>query len=139
MDDVRLRTGEAVRYASRSKQLGAAAIDAYVQESITALRREFAAAGDPFTQYHGCSKADEQIVEVCLPTNDGDNELPEQQLICTVVRGHECDYPEILAAYDALAAHAKEIGRELDGPPRETYLVDPGNRTAQMEVAFPLL
>jgi hypothetical protein len=128
-----------VRYVSRSKQLGADAIDSYVRESISVLRSTFEATGHPFTQYHGCSKADEQIVEVCLPTDTGDSELPEQQLIFTVVHGRECDYPDILAAYDALAAHAKVLGRELGGPPRETYLVDPGERTPEMEVAFPLL
>jgi effector-binding domain-containing protein len=47
--------------------------------------------------------------------------------------------PDILAAYDALAAHAKEKGHALGGPPRETYLVDPWSRAPQMEVAFPLL
>jgi hypothetical protein len=139
VDDIRLRTEGAVRYVSRSKQLGADAIDSYVRESISVLRTEFEAAGNPFTQYHGCSKADEQLVEVCLPTEAGDSELPAQQLLFTVVRGRECDYPDILAAYDALAAQAEELDREIGGSPREIYLVDPGSGTPQMEVAFPLV
>lgn len=139
MDEVQLRTEKPVRYVSRSKQLGAAAIDAYVRETIAVLRSDFVETGKPFTQYRGCSKADEQIVEVCLPTDAGDHELPAQDLLFTVVRGSECDYPDILAAYDALAAHAKEKGHALGGPPRETYLVDPWSRAPQMEVAFPLL
>ena len=128
-----------MRYVSRSRQLGADAIDAYVRETIAALQEAFPAAGNPFTQYHGCSKADEQIVEVCLPTDAGDSEFPEQQLLFTVVRGRECDYPDILAAYDALAVYAKEQGHELGGAPRETYLDDAGGAEPQMEVAFPLL
>lgn len=128
-----------MRYVSKSKQLGADAIDAFVRETIAALRSEFPATGNPFTQYRGCSKADEQIVEVCLPTEAGDGELPAQQLIFTIVRGPECDYPDILAAYDALAAYAKENGHELGGAPRETYLVDLESVEPQMEVAFPLL
>jgi hypothetical protein len=72
-----------MRYASKSKQLEAHAIDAYVRETVAALSDAFAATAHPFTQYHGCSKANEQIVEVCLPTDAGDHALPEQDLLFT--------------------------------------------------------
>jgi len=128
-----------LRYVSRSKQLGADAIDGYVRETIAALRAEHAASGLPFTQYHGCSEEDEQIVEVCLPTASGDIELPGQEIAFTVARGAECEYPEILKVYDAVVAFAAEHGRAVGGPPRETYVTDPGSPNPEMEVAFPLL
>jgi len=138
VDDVRLRVDPSLQYVSRSKQLGAAAIDAYVRETITALRTEHRAVGRPFSRYHGCSKHDEQIVEVCLPTADGDESLPEQEVAFTVVRGSECDYPQILEAYDALVAYAAERGRELGPVPRETYLTELNAHAREIEISFPL-
>ncbi len=139
MDPVSVKRAPPVRYVSRSEQLGAASIDAYVRDTIAALRRDHEAAGLPFTRYHGCSTEDEQIVEVCLPTADGDNEIDAQEVAFTVARGDECEYPQILAAYDAVVAFASSLGRQLDGAPREVYLVDPGSGTPAMEVAFALL
>ena len=37
------------------------------------------------------------------------------------VRGEAARYPQVLAAYDALAARAAQDGLELAGPPAETY------------------
>ena len=128
-----------LRYVACARQLPADGIDAFVRETIAALRREHPAAGAPFTLYHGCSKAGEQVVEVCLPTPGGDNELPEQELAFTVARGRECDYPQILGAYDAVVAFAAAAGRGVGGAARETYLTDPDATEPQMEVAFPLL
>lgn len=127
----------ALRYTSRSRQLRAESIDAYVRETIAELRTRFEATGSPFALYRGCSKEDEQIVEVCLPTATGEHELPPQVLAYTVARGSECDYPAILHAYDAVVEYARANGHELAGPPRETYLTDPATEP-QMEVAFPL-
>jgi hypothetical protein len=139
VDDVRIREEPALRYASMERQLRADAIDAFVRRAIEDLRREHRASGKPFTMYHGCSKDDEQIVQVCVPTDDGAHELPAQPLAFTVVRGPECAYPEILKAYDAVVAFAENAGRALGGAPRETYLTDPGEDDPQMEIAFPLL
>ncbi len=74
-----------------------------------------------------------------MPTADGDNEIDAQEVAFTVARGDECEYPQILAAYDAVVAFASSLGRQLDGAPREVYLVDPGSGTPAMEVAFALL
>jgi hypothetical protein len=136
---VALKATAPTRYVSRSRQLRADAIDAYVCDTIRLLRREHDPAGAPFTLYHGCSQADEQIVEVCLPTPDGDRELPAQELAFTVARGDECAYPQILAAYDSVVAYAAAAGRAIGGVPRETYVTDPAAPEPVLEVAFPLL
>jgi effector-binding domain-containing protein len=54
-----------------------------------------------------------------------------------VAEGSQCDFPEILGAYDAVARWAKERGHELDGSPREVYVSDPVE-PLRMEIAFPL-
>ena len=138
MDDVRIRHQALQRYASRAKQLRAEQIDAFVRESITALRAAHPPADSPFAVYRGCSKADEQIVEVCLPTPAGEHEWPDGEVAYTVARGTECDYPAILAVYDAVAAYAAAAGRELAGAPRETYLMELDDAEPAMEIAFPL-
>ncbi|MDX6479828.1 MAG: hypothetical protein QOG85_338 [Gaiellaceae bacterium] len=133
MDDVRVKAEESCRYASRAKHLRAEEIDAFVRESLAALRAAHPAAGPAFSIYRGCSKEDEQIVEVCLPTPAGEHEWPGGEVAYTVARGAETDYPQILGAYDAVAAYAAAARRELAGPPRETYLTE-----TEMEIAFPL-
>ena len=138
MDDVQVRRDGPLRYASKARQLGPDAIDAYVRETIAELRRLHLVTGRPFTFYLGCDKADEQLVEVCVPTDSGDRELPAQNVAFTTARGAECDYPAILAAYDAVVAYAREEGQAL-GTPRETYLTDLDATTQEMEVAFPIL
>ena len=50
--------------------------------------------------------------------------LPRAEVAYTVAVGEQCRFPEIIGAYDAVAGWAKLHGRELDGPPRETYLTD---------------
>lgn len=137
MDEVQVKAEEPHRYASRAKQLRAEGIDAFIRDSLGALYALHAPAGRPFSIYRGCSKAEEQIVEVCLPTAAGEHEWPGGEVAYTVARGTETDYPQILGAYDAVASYAAGAGRELAGPPRETYLND-DDAEPVMEVAFPL-
>jgi hypothetical protein len=138
MDEVCVKVEEPHRYASRAKQLRAEEIDGFVRESIVALHALHPAAGPPFSIYRGCSKEDEQIVEVCLPTAAGEHEWPGGEVAYTVARGTETDYPQILGAYDAVAGYAAGAGRELAGPPRETYLTELDDAEPAMEIAFPL-
>jgi hypothetical protein len=137
MDEVRVKVEEPLRYASRSRQLRAEEIDGFIRESLAALCALHLPAGRPFSLYRGCSKEDEQIVDVCLPTAAGEHEWPGGEVAYTVARGDECAYPAILGAYDAVVAFAAAAGRELAGPPRETYLND-DDADPVMEVAFPL-
>ena len=139
MDEVRIKLEETQRYASLAKQLRAEQIDAFLRESVAALRASHPPAGPAFAIYRGCSKEDEQIVEVCLPTAAGEDEWPGGEVAYTVARGAECSYPQILAAYDAVAEYAAAVGRELAGAPRETYLTELEAAEPAMEVAFPLV
>lgn len=65
-------------------------------------------------------------------------ESPQHEVAFTVARGAECDYPDILQAYDAVVAYAAGAGRDLGAIPCETYLTDLDSEVPQMEVAFPL-
>lgn len=47
-------------------------------------------------------------------------------------------FPEIISAYDAVAAWAKANGRELVGPPREIYLDEMTGDRPHMEIAWPI-
>src|SRR5262249_52866352 len=113
-------------------------IDAYLRETIEALRDEFESNGAPFTVYRGCSKADEQILEVCLPTAAGDRETERRQVAFMIARGAEGDYPRILEAYDAVQAYVDANELTIGGPPCETYLTDPWAAVPEMRIAFPL-
>lgn len=139
MRDVDTRLQPGLRYHSRESRLRADEIDSFVVDTVRALRADHVAAGPPFSLYRGCSKDDEQLVEVCLPSADGEHELPDQELAFTVVEGAECDYPQILGAYDAVTAYAAAQGRELAGQPLEIYLRDPDAPSPLMEIAFPLV
>jgi effector-binding domain-containing protein len=56
-----------------------------------------------------------------------------------VATGAQCEFPEIIGAYDAVAEWAQREGRELAGPPREIYRSDPlKGETPRMEIAWPL-
>jgi hypothetical protein len=132
--DVKVKTEPERTYESVSKEIASTEIDAFVHESIARLREAHAPAGDPFSLYMGCDKDDAQLVEVCLPTAAGSKTLPGGDVAYTVARGSECDYPEILGAYDAVSTFVADSGRSFAGPPREIYRGE-----AELEIAFPLM
>ena len=76
-------------------------------------------------------------VEVGVPRTDGDRELPAGEVAYTTVSGTQCDFPEILGAYDAVARWVQENKRELACPPREIYLNGPGE-PMRFEIAWQL-
>ena len=75
-------------------------------------------------------------VEVGLPTEDGDRELEQTEVAYTVAAGEDTKFPAIIGAYDAVAAWAKEHGRELAGPPIEINHTD--GDVFRIEVAWPI-
>jgi len=92
----------------------------------------------PFTIYHGRVNDEEDgPVEVCVPRDDGDRDLPTVEVAFTVAEGDDCAFPAILGAYDAVAHWVHDQGRELAGPPRELYL-DGRLEATRMEVAWPI-
>jgi DNA-binding transcriptional MerR regulator len=92
----------------------------------------------PFVLYHGPVNAEENgPVEVCVPKAEGQKSLPAGEVAFTEISGRQCDFPEILGAYEAVYRWAKEEGREPDGPPREIYL-NKADEELRMEIALPL-
>ena len=76
-------------------------------------------------------------VEVCVPKATSDKRLPTGEVAFTEISGSQCDFPEILGAYEAVYRWAKEHDREVGGPPREIYLNANGEEL-RMEIALPL-
>jgi effector-binding domain-containing protein len=95
--------------------------------------------GRPFVLYHGAVNAEEDgPVEVCVPKSGGDKQLPGGEVAFTAISGSQCDFPEILGAYEAVYRWAKEHDREAAGPPREIYLDGGFGEHMHMEIALPL-
>jgi hypothetical protein len=136
---VEIEHRDAQRYESLSRQVHWNEIDEFVRESVQALRQAHAEKGRPFSIYMGCDKDDEQLVEVCLPTAEGRKELPGGEVAFTTARGSQCEYPQILSAYDAVTSHIGNVGRSFAGPPREIYLTElDAEDGPEMQIAFPL-
>jgi effector-binding domain-containing protein len=137
--DIKVKREPSVTYASLRKEVRSAEIDGFVRKSIVELRERFATDGRPFAMYMGCDKDDAQLVEVCLPTRDGENVLPEGEVAYTTARGRECEYPDVLSAYDAVTTYVGNSGRAFAGPPREVYLTDfDADEELVMQICFPL-
>jgi hypothetical protein len=138
MFHVRVKEVAAVKYVSRSGVLAPDEIDSFVTEAIRELEQKYAGIARPFSVYHGCDKDERQLVEVCLPTPEGNEELDGGRVAYTVARRAECEYPQITEAYDAVARFISERGLASAGVPRETYLTPPDAAEPEMEIAFPL-
>jgi DNA-binding transcriptional MerR regulator len=123
-------------YISRSKRLLVPELDAYIDETFTALGESD--DGPAFVLYHGpVNNEEDGPVEVCVPKRGGEKRLPAGEVAFTEISGAQCQFPEILGAYEAVYRWAKEHGRDPDGPAREIYLnASPDN--LQMEIAVPL-
>jgi DNA-binding transcriptional MerR regulator len=136
MYDVLTKRVEEQPYVSRSKRVGIRELVPFISEGFN----EFgdAEGGRPFVLYHGAVTVEEDgPVEVCMPKAAGDKRLPAGEVAFTEISGSQCDFPEILGAYEAVYRWAKEHGRDVDGPAREIYLNDMGD-DLHMEIAVPL-
>lgn len=51
------------------------------------------------------------------------------------MEGEQCDFPQILSAYDAIVRWAKENGRSLAGLPREICLQE---EPLRLQIAWPV-
>ena len=140
MFEVQTKQVEEQPYASRTARVRVDDLERFIVTTIEALMREHELDDHAFTIYHGeVNDTDDGPVEVCVPTADGDKRLPRAEVAFTVATGNQCRFPEIIGAYDAVAAWATEHGRELDGPPREIYRSDAhAGEEAKMEIAWPL-
>ena len=140
MFDVKTKAVDEQQYVSRSKHVRVPDLEPFIVATIDELWNAHPPTGHAFTLYHGeVNEHDDGPVEVCVPTEAGDKQLPAGEVAYTLARAEQCEFPEILGAYDAVARWVKEQGRELDGPPREIYLWDPAaGETPLIEIAWPL-
>jgi DNA-binding transcriptional MerR regulator len=123
-------------YVSRSKRVRVPELETYIFSVFEELGE--ADDGRPFVLYHGAVNTEEDgPVEVCVPKATGDKRLPAGEVAFTEVSGSQCDFPEILGAYEAVFRWAKEHDREVGGPPREIYL-NGNDEEPRMEIALPL-
>jgi len=123
-------------YVSRSKRVLVPELEPFINSTFTELGESD--DGPSFVLYHGPVNMEEDgPVEVCVPKRDGDKRLPAGDVAFTEISGDQCDFPEILGAYESVYRWAKEHGRDTDGPAREIYLSGP-EEELHMEIALPL-
>jgi DNA-binding transcriptional MerR regulator len=137
MYDVLTKRVDEQPYVSKSSRVHVRDLEPFIVNTFAELGEE-AAVASPFVLYHGPVNHEEDgPVEVCVPKTEGDKRLPAGEIAFTGIRGDQCNFPEILGAYEAVYRWAKEHGRNVDGPAREIYLNGP-NEELQMEIAVPL-
>ena len=137
MYDVVTKRVEEQPYVSRAKRVYVNGLDRFITDTFAELDSAHAAA-PPFVLYHGPVNHEEDgPVEVCVPNADGERRLPAGEVAFTAISGAQCDFPEILGAYESVYRWAKEHGREAAGPPREIYL-NATDEPLRMEIALPL-
>jgi len=136
MFEVQTKQMPAQRYRSRRETVTIAELEPFIERTVAELGPP--AGGPPFTIFHGpVNEQEHGPVEVCVPHDHGEAELPAIEVAYTVAEGRQCDFPEILGAYDAVARWAQHNGRALAGPARELYLDGEGEEP-RMEIAWPL-
>jgi DNA-binding transcriptional MerR regulator/effector-binding domain-containing protein len=136
MYDVLTRRVGEQSYVSRSKHVLVPELEPFIYSTFEELGESD--DGPPFVLYHGPVNAEEDgPVEVCVPKADGDKRLPDGEVAFTTISGSQCEFPEILGAYESVYRWAKEHGREPAGPAREIYVSGP-EEELRMEIAVPL-
>jgi DNA-binding transcriptional MerR regulator len=140
MFDVRTKHVAELRYVGRTTRTTVDGLEPFIVKTIEELWPSVEPTDHAFTVYHGpVNEQDDGPVEVCVPTAAGDRVLPAAEVAYTEATGAECEFPEILGAYDAVWSWAKASGREPEGPPREIYRSDPAaGEEARIEIAWPL-
>ena len=137
MYDVLTKRVDTQPYVSRTRKVLVPELEPFIVRSFRELGRD--AGGEPgFVLYHGPVNAeDDGPVEVCVPSPDGDKRLPAGEIAFTEISGEQCQFPQILGAYEAVYRWVKENDREASGPAREIYLRGPG-ADEQLQIAVPL-
>jgi DNA-binding transcriptional MerR regulator/effector-binding domain-containing protein len=136
MYDVLTKSVPETTYVSRSRRVRVPELTSFICSAFDELGQSD--DGPSFVLYHGPVNAEEDgPVEVCVPKTEGQNRLPAGEIAFTQISGSQCEFPEILGAYEAVYRWAKEKGREPDGPPREIYL-NTADEELRMEIALPL-
>jgi DNA-binding transcriptional MerR regulator len=137
---VRLYEVPATKLASIRREVDQAALVPAIIEGDREIRAFLAAAdaqfsGESWVIYHGLVSPDsEGAIEIALPFGGPVEpagrigirvEAAHTVAACAISRG-ECSYPQIMLAYEDVAAAVRNLGTIPVGPPREVYLADPG-------------
>jgi DNA-binding transcriptional MerR regulator len=124
-------------------------LDATITESISALeallqKQNASANHPPFGIFHGAiNEQEDGPIEICIPA-DGDlkaeggvqvKKLAGGEAACVIMLGAQCDFPDILGAYDAAADWIQKNGYQMAEPPREVWHNGPGEN-AKMEIVW---
>jgi DNA-binding transcriptional MerR regulator len=127
-------------FVSRSKRVYVRDLEPFITSTFDELGAVWGKEPAPFVLYHGPVNTEEDgPVEVCVPQPDGQQRLPAGDVAFTQISGSQCNFPEILGAYESVYRWAKEHGREPDGPPREIYFcASEDDAELRMEIALPL-
>jgi DNA-binding transcriptional MerR regulator len=125
-------------YVSRSRRVLVPELEPFIVATFRELGGGEPSPTPSFVLYHGAVNEEEDgPIEVCVPRQAGDKRLPAGEVAFTQVSGAQCEFPEILGAYEAVYRWVGEQGRTTDGPAREIYLSAPGEEL-RLEIAVPL-
>lgn len=135
--EIDLRQSYGVSAISRRLRVSQAGLGAAISGSLAEVYRYLGETGGapsdaPFVIHHERLKGgDRWDVEICAPVEHAIEPprgfrfrlLPEQTMATTV---HHGSHHELGAAYDALRSWIEARDLAVAGPPRETYLTEPG-------------
>jgi len=124
-------------------------LDTTITQSISALQallqKQNANANDaPFGIFHGAiNEQEDGPIEICIPADgslkaEGDVEVKQLaggEAACVTMLGAQCDFPDILGAYDAAADWIQKNGYQMAESPREVWHSAPGP-DAKMEIVW---
>jgi effector-binding domain-containing protein len=125
-------------------------LPAAMQRLVTSSQGYGGAAGAPFVVYHGAVNEDSDgPVEVCVPVSRAHEAAtdvpmrrePAHREAYVRLTKAQVAYPQILAAYDAVAQWISAHGHSGTGSPREVYFADwgaAGPTDEVCDVAFPI-
>lgn len=135
---------------SVSKRVRVGELDATIGAALSLLYERAAALGaqvidPPFGIYHGrIDENEDGPLQICVALDHPvtgtpeveAGELPAGRVAAVILNGADCDFPRILAGYDAVADWIHQQGYEFAGDPREIWYSPPG-ATATMGIEWP--
>jgi DNA-binding transcriptional MerR regulator len=154
MVDVMVRDVPAQSVLTEQRHLTVGDLEGWITAALGRLLTSAGAAGGPtgapFVVYHGeVNEESDGPVEACVPIDPSRAELagsatrtePAHREAYARITKAQVGYPEILAAYEAVAHWIAANGERHDGSPREVYFTDWATAAPTDEVcdvAFPI-
>lgn len=146
---VEIRQLEEIKVASIRREMSIHELPEVINRLAAFTAEKGITAGPPMAIYYDKEFDPEKAdIEVCLPVsapfpNEGDVRsriLPAGKYLVTT---HEGGYDNIRVSYERLLRYAQEEGYRIIGPPREVYIVGPGQKAVpsswKTEIYLPVL